>query len=87
MEIRQKKSNKDGGRMAMVLPSGILGNKRETYLRNYITQKGNLFAIVELPFETFTPNVTINTSVLFIQKGKQIKEAIIKINSLLEKNT
>lgn len=73
---------KDGGRMAMVLPSGILGNERETYLRNYITQKGNLFAIVELPFETFSPNVTINTSVLFIQKGKQIKapDIFISIN-------
>ena len=61
---------KDGGKMAMVLPSGILGNERETYLREYILNKGNLFAIVELPFETFSPNVTINTSVLFIQKGE-----------------
>ena len=51
-------------------PSGILGNERETYLREYILDKGNLFAIVELPFETFSPNVTINTSVLFIKKGK-----------------
>jgi len=72
----------DGGRMAMVLPSGILGNERETYLRNYITNKGHLFAIVELPFETFSPNVTINTSVLFIQKGKSAKtpEIFISIN-------
>jgi len=61
---------KDGGRMAMVLPNGILGNQREAYLREHILKQGNLFAIVELPFETFSPNVTINTSVLFIQKGK-----------------
>jgi len=67
---------KDGGRMAMVLPSGILGNEQEEYLRQYIQDKGNLFAIVELPFETFSPNVTINTSVLFIQKGKSKKENI-----------
>ncbi len=65
---------KDGGKMAMVLPSGILGNERGKYLREYILEKGNLFAIVELPFETFSPNVTINTSVLFIQKGKSIKQ-------------
>lgn len=73
---------KDGGKMAMVLPSGILGNERETYLREYITKKGNLFAIVELPFETFSPNVTINTSVLFIQKGKKNKnkDLFISIN-------
>ena len=72
---------KDGGRMAMVLPSGILGNEQEAYLRQYIQEKGNLFAIVELPFETFSPNVTINTSVLFIQKGKSDKKDIfISIN-------
>ena len=72
---------KNGGRMAMVLPSGILGNEQEEYLRQYILDKGNLFAIVELPFETFSPNVTINTSVLFIQKGVSNKKNIfISIN-------
>ncbi len=72
---------KDGGRMAMVLPSGILGNEQEEYLRQYILDKGNLFAIVKLPFETFSPNVTINTSVLFIQKGVSNKKNIfISIN-------
>ena len=72
---------KDGGRMAMVLPSGILGNEQQEYLRQYILNKGHLFAIVELPFETFSPNVTINTSVLFIQKGSSSKTNIfISIN-------
>jgi type I restriction enzyme M protein len=72
---------KDGGRMAMVLPSGILGNEQEEYLRQYILNKGHLFAIVELPFETFSPHVTINTNVLFIQKGKSDKKDIfISIN-------
>lgn len=72
---------KEGGRMAMVLPSGILGNEQESYLRQYIQETGNLFAIVELPFETFSPNVTINTSVLFVQKGRSNKKNIfISIN-------
>ena len=72
---------KDGGRMAMVLPSGILGNEQEAYLRQYILSKGHLFAIVELPFETFSPHVTINTNVLFIQKGKSdTKDIFISIN-------
>jgi len=65
---------KDGGRMAMVLPSGIFGNEQEEYLRNYIRQQGYVFAIVELPFETFSPHVTINTSVLFVQKGQNRKK-------------
>ncbi len=72
---------KDGGRMAMVLPSGILGNEQQKYLRQTILEKGSLFAIVELPFETFSPNVTINTSVLFIQKGSDRKKNLfISIN-------
>lgn len=72
---------KDGGKMAMVLPSGILGNEQEEYLRQYILSKGNLFAIVELPFETFSPNVTIKTNVLFIQKGASNKKKVfISIN-------
>ncbi|MDO8997802.1 MAG: N-6 DNA methylase, partial [Sediminibacterium sp.] len=71
---------KDGGKMAMVLPSGILGNQQEEYLRQYILDKGNLFAIVELPFATFSPNISINTSVLFIQKGKTNKKQSLYIS-------
>lgn len=72
---------KDGGKMAMVLPNGILGNEQEEYLRDYILKQGNLLAIIELPFETFSPNVTIKTSVLFIQKGKKnINDLFISIN-------
>ena len=50
-------------------------------MRQFIQEKGHLFAIVELPFETFSPNVTINTSVLFIQKGKAAgKDIFVSIN-------
>jgi type I restriction enzyme M protein len=67
---------KDGGRMAMVLPSGIFGNEREEYLRQYLLDKGHLLAIVELPPDTFSPNININTYVLFVQKGKTVKHDI-----------
>lgn len=71
----------DGGKLAMVLPSGILGNEQQEYIRQYLLDKGDLFAIVELPFETFSPNVTINTSVLFIQKGiSKSKNIFVSIN-------
>jgi type I restriction enzyme M protein len=72
---------RDGGKMAMVLPNGILGNEQQEYIRQYLLSKGNLFAIVELPFETFSPNVTINTSVLFVQKGgSKGKDVFVSIN-------
>ncbi len=60
---------KDGGQMAMVLPDGILGNQTQSYIRQYLRDKGHVYAIVKLPFETFCPNVTIHTSVLFFKKG------------------
>nr|AYC64087.1 hypothetical protein [Johnson-sea-linkia profunda] len=72
---------KEGGKMAVVVPNGILGNEREIYLREYIKHKGHLFGIVQLPFETFNPNVSINTSVLFIQKStKKSSKLFISIN-------
>jgi type I restriction enzyme M protein len=72
---------KDGGRMAMVLPSGVFGNEREEYLRQYILDKGHLIAIVELPPDTFSPHININTYIIFVQKGKkQGNDIFISIN-------
>ena len=72
-----KKRRKNGN---YITSNGILGN--EIYLREYIKQKGNLFAIVEIPLETFRPNVMIHTSVLFLQKGQKNdnKKLFISIN-------
>ncbi|MEM3593083.1 MAG: N-6 DNA methylase [Thermoproteota archaeon] len=60
----------EGGRMAIVLPDGILGNTDDGYIRQYILEKAKLLAVVDLPVETFSPSTTTKTSLLFLQKKK-----------------
>lgn len=57
-----------GGRMAIVLPDGILGNKKLGYVRQYLLNKAYVLAIVDCPVETFLPSVDTKTSVLFLKK-------------------
>jgi type I restriction enzyme M protein len=59
-----------GGRMAIVLPDGILGNAHLEYVRQYIQQRAHIVAIIDCPVETFLPNVDTKTSVLFLKKKK-----------------
>ena len=54
--------------MAIVLPDGILGNENLSYIRNYIKNNSRIVGIVDIPKETFSPNTTTKTSILFLQK-------------------
>ncbi|MEM3526038.1 MAG: N-6 DNA methylase [Candidatus Jordarchaeaceae archaeon] len=64
---------KDGGRMAIVLPDGILENPSQGYIREFIKAKAKILAIIKLPPETFIPYGTgINASILFLQKFQSI---------------
>lgn len=62
---------KPGGRMGIVLPDGILGNPNNLKVREWILQKFKLLASVDLPVETFLPQVGVQASVLFLQKKTQ----------------
>jgi type I restriction enzyme M protein len=60
---------KEGGRMAIVLPNGMFENLSLEYLRIFIKQKARVFAVVNLPQETFIPFGTgVKTSILFLKK-------------------
>lgn len=64
---------KPGGRMAIVLPNGILGNPGDEYIRWWIMKNTWVLASVELPVEVFIveANVNIQTSLLFLKKKTQ----------------
>ena len=62
---------KPGGRMAIVLPDGILGNVNDGYIRQFILDEAKILAIVDCPTETFQPSTSTKTSVLFLQKKKE----------------
>lgn len=61
---------KPGGRMAIVLPDGILGNPGTEYIRWWIMNQAWVLASVDLPVEVFIveANVNILTSLLFLKK-------------------
>ena len=59
---------KPGGRMAIVLPEGILNNPSQKYIREYLFNHARLLAVVSLHENTFKPHTGTKTSVLFLQK-------------------
>lgn len=59
---------KPGGKMAIVLPDGILGNPNHVETRKWILKHFKLLASVDLPVEAFLPQVGVQASLLFLQK-------------------
>lgn len=59
---------KPGGKMGIVLPDGILGNPNTEVVRKWILAHFKLLASVDLPVETFLPQVGVQASLLFLQK-------------------
>lgn len=59
---------KPGGKMAIVLPDGILGNPNTESVRLWILKHFKLIASVDLPVEAFLPQVGVQASLLFLQK-------------------
>ena len=70
---------KPGGRMAIVLPDGILGNPNMEQTRIWILKHFKLLASVDLPVEAFLPQVGVQASLLFLQK-KTFEESLVSIN-------
>lgn len=67
---------KPGGKMAIVLPDGILGNPNTESVRIWILKHFKLLASVDLPVETFLPQVGVQASLLFLQKKTEAEEAL-----------
>jgi len=57
-----------GGRMAIVLPQGIVNTTSMEYVREYLFDKVRILAVVGLYGNTFKPHTGTKTSVLFLQK-------------------
>jgi type I restriction enzyme M protein len=63
------KSLKPGtGRAAIVLPDGILGSPGLGYVREWILRNARILASVDLHPDTFQPDVSIQTSVLVLER-------------------
>jgi type I restriction enzyme M protein len=61
-----------GGRMAIVLPDGILTNSSLQYVRDYIMEKTQILAVVSLPQYAFMHfGAGVKSSLVFLRKKKE----------------
>jgi type I restriction enzyme M protein len=71
----------EGGRMAIVLPDGILNNASLKYVREFIVSKARILGVVSLPTGTFLQaGVNPKTSLLFLQKLNEEKLEELRAN-------
>ncbi len=64
-----------GGRLAIVVPQGILANKTASYLRSWLLRKCRILAVVGLHQHAFMPYTGVKTAILFLSKphiGEQL---------------
>lgn len=59
---------KPGGRMAIILPQGRFNNSSDKYIRDFISERCRILAVVGLHENVFKPHTGTKTSVLFVQK-------------------
>jgi len=59
------------GKVAIVLPDGILGNPDAEYIRYWILANCQVLASVDLPVEAFLPQVGVQASLLFLRRKSQ----------------
>jgi type I restriction enzyme M protein len=57
-----------GGKMAIVLPDGVLGGSRVGYIAHFIRKNAKVLALIDCPKETFQPFVSTKTHLVFLQK-------------------
>lgn len=65
---------KPGGRLAIVVPQGILANNSAAYLRSWLLGKCRIVAVVGLHPFAFLPYTAVKTSVLFLEKPSNPKD-------------
>jgi len=67
-----------GGRMAIVLPQGLLNNANAEYIRRFVIEEARILAVVGLHDNTFKPHTGTKTSVLFLKKYTDEEEENIQ---------
>lgn len=65
---------KPGGRAGIVLPDGMFGNPSDRYIWEYARKYTKIFGVISLSQEAFQPSTRTKTSILFIEKKKDIRD-------------
>jgi type I restriction enzyme M protein len=64
---------KEGGRMAIVLPDGILSNPSDRYIVEYLLSCSEILGLIDMPMSTFLPKTPTKTHLLFVKKTSRPK--------------
>lgn len=64
------------GRAAIVLPDGILGSPGLGYVRQWLLENAKILGSIDLHADTFQPHVSVQTSVLVLERKTQTKIAV-----------
>jgi type I restriction enzyme M protein len=59
---------KEGGRLAIVLPDGVLSNPSDGYIVQNILSKAEIIGLIDLPMSTFLPYTPTKTHILFLKR-------------------
>ena len=59
---------KPGGRLGIVLPEGVFGNRGQGFVWSWLREQGHIFALLDCPRTTFQPSTDTKTNVLFFEK-------------------
>ena len=59
---------KPGGRLGIVLPEGLFGNQRDSYIWEWLASQGRISGLLDCPRTTFQPGTDTKTNVLFFTK-------------------
>jgi type I restriction enzyme M protein len=58
----------ENGRMAIVLPRGVLKNYNDEYIRRHLLTRARVCAVVSLTGQMFKPFTNTKTCIVFLQK-------------------
>ena len=64
------------GRLAMILPDGILGSPGLGYVREWILSNTRVLASIDMHPDTFQPDVSVQTSLLVLQRKSDEQVAL-----------
>ncbi len=59
---------KEGGRLAIVLPDGVLCNPTEGYIVQHLLTRSEIIGLIDLPMSTFLPYTPTKTHLVFLRR-------------------
>lgn len=66
---------KPGGRLGIVLPEGMFGNRQTSYIWDWLREHGDILALLDCPRTTFQPGTDTKTNVLFFRRHLGVRLA------------